>query len=1389
MKIKRQNHTVLFRGLVLVIAFALAILCAPIDGIIAFATALETTTDCTYMTIGKVSDEIDTTANKGTAHNIPKAYIGGSSDYVVGQVAKEAEVALDFYTITESSVSVHYGAYKAGVEGETITETPEGNYFGTFTPDKVGTYTITYSYKYKDADENVYSNSYQLEIDSELASATISFEENTEKFIPSIIDMAVVEKAEVSADLPLVKPVIKDEDGNVEDYTLVTDIGDVESTGRFAVVTVKNAAATEEIVISGQDEEFYIDGDTFKDPTKGAGKYTIRYAYYEDGNFITATTKSVQVYANDEDNKYYTDYKLQLDLASDWTDNGQTGVESTLPKAIGLTSKKSKPASEQVDVYYTVKVFFDSTSSSKNYEALSNASEGYEGIFNEDGTLINPTKFKPMKDGNYSFVYTITDFYENTTTCDIGVYEFKNVKDEQNPTPIVYIADGTTNQEMVDATDKLASRSVPNGVVVYAIGMEDNVSKVGDDDVVLTRKIMTDETVSKLTITDYNDKNLVFNYRATTTKKAWENLRENNYIIAEQTESVSSDVEMLEWLAEHGYMIVVDDANAEYLFDIFSAENFFSGDLAEFNEFDKAKDWFKTNDAVELGFAYIKSEETFGAATKDGGMGSGQYYIHYIAKDAAGNEKDVSKSMYIGAYEDIDAPEIKFSTTLADSYLPNATITFNAPTPSDNYDTNMVVKTYYRYKNSSNDIITTVNNEDGENVAVNTLPEIDTLGASYVGNGYIDLTDKNASSYTIDLSEETTETAVKLEIVAFAYDDKGNIGFYAETIAISNTNDNAPPQFKSLSRVATEYEQGQEVELPTLTVLDDAVSFMSFDVDVYYVNGDTKTKISTYDYSSEREILSQSGAGKYTVNAGKFMASFAGEYEATISVKDSNNKTVVSFAHFTVSERTIIQPPVINTSLESKTIELDGDSNYDPKTGILLPTPSVSYEISNSVDYETFSKAEEGAYADTKYVVMGVDENGKATNYSTTYGQKGSFKPTEIGEYPIMYTVNLTVYDHNKFEFKPMSWNGTSYDEGGYFLFTNETNGKSAKVTVNKDGVYEIIEVTDSQGETASTYYMEKINEDIVVYDGVYGSEYDIISDLTQKDIFVDVDLDSWFKDLKLYALTSDVYTIIVKDTKGPKIAEYDYVDTISSNEINTTDGKVLTIYGIEATDASNINEEKSKIVLSWKLANGETGSKTFEKQMKNTEYTIKSNNGNDLDGTYKITYTVYDNNNNYSTKEYSIAVGDNVAPTLTFDDNFVKDSYQLKDLENGLKIEFSKIHSLDNKTDVEEMTPVVTLKNTATGEKITEVEELEGANVYSITEVGTYTLTIEVEDAVGNKTTKTFSIEVSANSTDTVATYQTVGTILIVVSVLVLAGVIIYFIVSKVKLDKELKK
>ena len=63
--------------------------------------------------------------------------------------------------------------------------------------------------------------------------------------------------------------------------------------------------------------------------------------------------------------------------------------------------------------------------------------------------------------------------------------------------------------------------------------------------------------------------------------------------------------------------------------------------------------------------------------------------------------------------------------------------------------------------------------------------------------------------------------------------------------------------------------------------------------------------------------------------------------------------------------------------------------------------------------------------------------------------------------------------------------------------------------------------------------------------------------------------------------------------------------------------------------------------------------------------------------------------------------------------------------------------------------------------------------------ESGTYELRIVVTDKAGNKTTKSYNIVVASEEANTSKVSPVVGTILIVISSLILVGVVAYFIIS----------
>ncbi len=1430
MENKRQK-SVLFRGVVILVAFAMMLLFFPVNILSVFADDSSYLSDeeWTYITIDSIGED-SRTVTKGATYTVPNALIGGSTSWIIGDTTIEGTYMDEDESVilVSSSVDVTYNGVVVTTEGN-VTE--DGL---TFEASKQGTYTITYTYTYS-IDGEEYTNTYSIEVESELSSASINFSDNDENIMPSILDLSLAVDGDSYKDLYLQFPTVYDEDGDeVEDVKFYTSKPTGEdATGNYVVVTLIGGVNAEKLEISTDTDDddnitaLYVDGDVFG--TAGAGNYVFTYSYYVDGNFITSTTKSVVVYA--ADNPYYTDYSLVIELSSDWTDSAQTGIESTLPSAVGVTSSSTTPASESVDVYYKVQVLYTSSKTESGYAELDPAiyntdDENPVLYYDEDDGcyyLVDPTSFTPLEDGYYRFIYTITDFYGNTKSTTAGAYEFTNVQDSTSPTPIIYdasVVDKDNNPTYEDASYKLATRAYSNAVVIYAIGMEDNVSSVGDEGVELKRTIMTDDTETVLEIDGYDAYNLVFNYRSTGSTdgdSAYANLLANNYLIyraiRDAKTDIDSDNDMLDWLKSNNYLIVIDNANADVIYELFKGYSIFDSSI---NNGDTLVAWLQeqTEETIAgLGFAYIDTDATFGARVADSGTGTGQYYIHYIAVDAAGNESDTYRAMRIVTEVDDEAPEITFSTTLQSVYRPSATITFNVPTASDNVDNYMLVETYYRYLDSDGKPVT-VSDKNDVDISTYTLEQLlndindsDTAytnnmtlaeyysayfddgqtgdGAVNIGSGYIRLTDDSASTYSIDLSE-AGESAVSLQIVVYVYDDSGNIGMYAQTIQITNSNDQYVPTLVSVEDVETSYAQGEEVTIPTITVADDAVAYMSFNINVTFTDDDgSSISITPYGYYSSNSV-SSNGSGKYYVHGGSFVASYSGgTYQVSISVSDSKGNTIVVFVNYEVSSRIIIQAPTISSTLDkTQTLELD---DYSLTDTIEIPVPTVTYQIDDSVTYD--QKDDSSA----TFVVYGVDADGKVYDYSTTFGQYGSLSPRQlgVGEYDIIYTVTLKVYNQDYFTYVEDSYEGGVYTEGGYFTYSyGGTSGN--KITILENGGYKIeftgssnvfyILNTESTDGSAHIYKISEEGKYVLVESGSADLTGTFLEDM-------DLELDEWFDNLKEYTLTSDTYVIIIQDTTGPTITEMEYPTAIDKDELSKS--QEITVYGIEATDASGINVSKSSVSISVSYSSGTSASQTWsgEDAFEDQTYSVTTSNS---DGTYTITYTVYDNEGNYNTKTYTFTVGDVTEPTITLAEDMIADSYEVG---STLTIDLEDLTITDNKAlpdnfEYNDTYITITIVNSSTSEELEEDEaSTETVKIYSLDEVGTYTVTITVDDAVGLTGTATASFEVASKTSDTSQIYQVIGIVLIVVSVLVLVGVVVYFIVSKVKLDKELKK
>ena len=70
----------------------------------------------------------------------------------------------------------------------------------------------------------------------------------------------------------------------------------------------------------------------------------------------------------------------------------------------------------------------------------------------------------------------------------------------------------------------------------------------------------------------------------------------------------------------------------------------------------------------------------------------------------------------------------------------------------------------------------------------------------------------------------------------------------------------------------------------------------------------------------------------------------------------------------------------------------------------------------------------------------------------------------------------------------------------------------------------------------------------------------------------------------------------------------------------------------------------------------------------------------------------------------------------------------------------------------------------------------------WKLTETGSYTLSVAVKDEAGMTNTYKYTIEVPSEEAEDKTVSPVVGTVLVVVSVVILAGVVIYFVISSRK-------
>ena len=1291
-------------------------------------------------------------ANKGSTYEIRAAYFGSDEQIPVGlgdyadydYIGRNYDDVNTIEAIT-SSVTVTYAssgqqvAVKANEPATIISQLSSDAstaVYGTVELKNAGEYVVTYNFDVTvNGEEKSFSTDYIVY--SEITTAYFEFDENDTNIVPSVYDVSMQKDGLKDIVLPIPTLFDRNEE-EVEDVKYVLNNEAVPQEGD--VVKISVSGGKKAVVVEQSEGKYYIDSKYFTPDAAefaGFGNYSISFDYYVGGQFITSITKAFTVAEN-----YYEDYQLKL-VQNSSLSSAITNVGVTLPTISGQTSEDSSPANESVAISYTVQAY---RRDSNNEFTETKENSIVDGVFT------------PWANGSYRITYTATDFYGNTQTLE---FRIDGVKDSQAPKVYMYdasidlqndeVSNSDSEEEVAypDASSALKSKTSVNNVVIFAIAATDNVSALEN----LSMKRVIKSSSREITINDYNDKNLIFDYE-------WDTFLANNEYIRQKLEDAmietSSQQAVEAWLLEHNFLFVSNNVE------------------------DKDKE----------GYAYLDVTVSGGSMLPGSSTGT-SYTVLYSAEDEAGNESTVLSydiSIVSGdAFNDDVAPEISFATNLKNSYRANSIITFDAPTASDDNDTRMDITTEYFFTGG----------EKGENYTPIVIEDDEYK---------IDLSQINQAIYEDDVPNKVT-------ILVTTKDDYGNKGEWRKEIAIADVQDSQAPTI-IMESYGTDnsapIKQMSDIILPTIVLHDDNVQYLNAEV---YVNRVEKvedeegkvTKVETpITVFGKNETRS---GNRYTLTAGKVTASYVGDYQVKVVITDAGNNQITTFYNYQVVGSGTVGDPTILPGL------IDESGDKEAGEAIDLGTPTISYQLTGD-QYDIFGVSDDSSNSATDYNINVVGDS--PSTYRFNENEENTFTPYEPGVYRLQYSVNVSVFDTDVFvknadgtavvekenannQVKPLA--------NGDFVIVSTTE-KVVKYAIKDETQYLVYDLSSklSGFENIFGQYIEK---DSVKYYLTIDGELKFIAKNGQQlqfsltsesadNLSIDGTAETLASSTTLasdaytayYNKPSKIYKLTVVDSTAPEIlTEYKYPETAAKDEW-------VQIQKVEAKDnsAKGINLEKSYVIIQYK--GGETSFSTqyylnrwteadgYNAETGNIDYQLTR------DGNYTITYYVYDHHNNVNSDvTHTIKVGDTKSPEIKTDDDFVA---KKQELGSTLTLDLSKVHISDEETDEAKLWETLEIEviNTASGsEPLKNIADAsENRYSFKLDEAGTYKIEISVTDDAGWTTTHTVEFEVSTEADGGVEIYEIIGIILIVVAVLVVAGVVAFFVINKVKKNKKAK-
>lgn len=732
---------------------------------------------------------------------------------------------------------------------------------------------------------------------------------------------------------------------------------------------------------------------------------------------------------------------------------------------------------------------------------------------------------------------------------------------------------------------------------------------------------------------------------------------------------------------------------------------------------------------------------------------TGTYTIRYKAADSSessANTNTISYTVKVVNQNDITAyqtatyaPNVTLSS-FSEYVYNNTSLVFNKPSvsntiTSDYSDVRMDVNTTYQFVCNNGIEFTT------DEVAITEVNDD--------GKYELDLDDIITSLVSIDARLSDASQVQKIIITASATNDLGVTGTVKRTIDLINTIDSNTPVIVSDGNnfevsIATEngvldnesFTQRSNIVLPDMQFSDTDGSVLSSSIRVTDPND---SSVALYNSITTSNVVG--GVNTITIKNGYFIAEYAGVYNIRYAVKDSGGNSVYA----TYGIRVILSetPTVYLANIadfESTEYQL-GTEIFPPKAGLYLNGEYVTSDDSTSeLTIETSWTISPAVWSDDLYPAGLTNEEKidykeeweilnrvQAPEITQINGKNVSFTPYVAGSYTIRYTGSYT---------------------------TNPGTLEEVTKTVEDERV---ITITVKDLTTPEITILEEEYKTYPIYINTYVANNEVV--IPGFKVTGSYDMDSVTREVRVTGYDGTTIT--------PK-----YIKTL--DEYSNTD-EMYTEMGI--TSGSEGAAEK--------LVEFQTYHESFGGM-----YSFIPN-GN---GTHTVYYVAVDGNGNESKSSAQyVYVGDCENPELDFGTTEVQESIIPTSVDVGTDFELNMSelvkYCTDNVSAIDDEDSTLTVTAVLRNSSGTKQTNLFGTDSnrykWEMSETGNYTLYITLTDAAGKTTTREFTIESVAEESSETKVTEIVGIIMIVLSLAVLAGVIIYFVVTGRKLQPKATK